>query len=59
MRILRILRILTFLTILSANFLSLGRTASVAIVRPKSRGRSRFNERASLSLCDLLDEHDR
>ena len=36
MRILRILRILTFLTILSANFLSLGRTASVAIVRPKS-----------------------
>ena len=54
MRILRILRILTFLTILSANFLFLGRTASVSIVRPKSRGRSRFNEREALSLRDLL-----
>ncbi len=51
MRILRILRILTFLTILSANFLSIGRTASIAIVRPKSGGLEDFNDGFSVSPC--------
>ena len=55
------LTLLTILTVhfsISVCFLS-GGLLAVAIVRPKSGGRSRFNERRALSLCDLLAERDR